>query len=138
MSIDLTAKKLTHTLEVSVDFPCGTPEQIYEELLRIKELFIKEDLHKHQIMQSGNFKLVTVTFMDEWGGYEDHEYYLVATLEETDEAYHMRQEKAIRIRLKQAEADKAKQEAAKNRAIQKKQDEIKELESRLAKLMEGL
>jgi hypothetical protein len=124
-------------IEFQVDFPTGSIAEINDYLIRLEEEFLNEKLQDYVVMQTGEYALKSIYFMDDWGGYEDHDYYLIAEIEETEEHYKARVEAEYKRKQKEAEELKKRQEVNLLKKEKQRQEEIKKLEAKLKELKGG-
>ena len=127
-------EKKTAKIEKLIEFPFGSKIEINKYLSEQEDLFNLE-LPSYACIQSGEYVLKAIFFDHKWCGYEDHDFFVVAEIEESDSFYQKRlsneTEKRImenELRIKKEEENKAKRRAERLEEIKKLKEKLAELE----------
>lgn len=122
-------ERISYERKINVGFPTGTLDEVIKHLTEAHAEAV-EDVNNRTYERDGCV-ISSITFREEWYGYEDCEYTLVLTYEEPLELFNTRlaewntwnenkKREAAEIKANQANAERIKK--------------IKELEEQLAKL----
>jgi len=127
-------EKKTTEIRKNIDFPYGSRADIDKYLSEQEDSFALE-LPSYDYVKNGDYVLKNVTFDHRWSGYEDHDFFIVAELEESDLAFQKRlndeidrKNKEDERRIKKQKEDELKKERARIEEIKKLKDKLAELE----------
>lgn len=122
-------ERISYERKINVGFPTGTLEEVIKYLTKAHSEAVK-DVNNRTYERDGCV-ISSITFREEWYGYEDCEYTLVLTYEEPLELFN------ARLAEWNTWNENKKREDAKIKAdhkINARMKKIKELEAQLAKL----
>jgi len=127
-------EKKTTEIRKNIDFPYGSRSDIDKYLSEQEDSFALE-LPSYDCVKSCDYTLKNVTFDHRWCGCEDHDFFIVAELEESDASYQKRlndeadrKNKEEELRIKKKKEDELKKERARIEEIKKLKDKLAELE----------
>lgn len=126
-------ERFTGEIVISVGFPCGTLEEVKSFLEKAFQEGIQSYWNKPITTEwkEKGYVITSVVFEDKWYGYEDCEYSLVITTEETEEAFSIRKQKHKELQKelaeKRAKVKAVKEEADKKLKIEQLEDQLRQL-----------